>query len=187
MPNDTPAGDGLLRPSFAKATESYEVLGAPALHQRKHLRRLDNVFENYRAPLYFLTICVSNRRPILNNPVVSNIIVAAWKTSEELYGWRIGRYVLMPDHVHFFTAPVAEQAKDLSSFVGSWKNWTRKQIRENGLSPFAWQREFFDHLLRNSESSSEKWEYVRLNPVRAGLVSEAEAWPYQGEIHRLEW
>jgi putative transposase len=45
-----------------------------------------------------------------------------------------------------------------------------------------WQPGFFDHLLRSSESYSEKWEYVRLNPVRKGLVDRPEEWPYQGQI-----
>ena len=40
----------------------------------------------------------------------------------------------------------------------------------------------FDHVLRNDESYGEKWKYVRENPVRAGLVSRADAWPYQGEF-----
>ena len=37
-----------------------------------------------------------------------------------------------------------------------------------------WQPGFFDHLLRNDESYSQKWEYVRENPVRAGLVVRTE-------------
>lgn len=45
-----------------------------------------------------------------------------------------------------------------------------------------WQPGFFDHLLRGEESYREKWEYVRENPVRAGLVEHAEQWPFQGEI-----
>jgi hypothetical protein len=49
-----------------------------------------------------------------------------------------------------------------------------------------WQPGFFDHLLRGSESYHEKWRYVRENPVRAGLVSCAEDWPYQGEIVRID-
>jgi hypothetical protein len=44
----------------------------------------------------------------------------------------------------------------------------------------------FDHLIRHSESYSEKWEYVRQNPVRAGLVNDPDKWPWQGEITRLE-
>ena len=34
-------------------------------------------------------------------------------------------------------------------------------------------------MLRNDESYGEKWEYVRENPLRAGLVSRADDWPYQ--------
>ena len=33
----------------------------------------------------------------------------------------------------------------------------------------------------------EKWEYVRNNPVRAGLAARAEDWPFQGVIHELMW
>jgi hypothetical protein len=45
-----------------------------------------------------------------------------------------------------------------------------------------WQEGFFDHLLRTNESYSQKWNYVRENPVRDGLVKSAADWPYQGEI-----
>jgi len=45
-----------------------------------------------------------------------------------------------------------------------------------------WQPGFFDHVLRSDESYNEKWNYVKENPVRAGLVQIASEWPYQGEI-----
>jgi hypothetical protein len=45
-----------------------------------------------------------------------------------------------------------------------------------------WQPGSFDHVLRNDESYSQKWEYVRENPVRAGLVRKADEWPFEGEI-----
>ena len=51
-----------------------------------------------------------------------------------------------------------------------------------GKEKIAWQPGFFDHILRNDESYSEKWEYVRQNPARAGLVRSADEWSYQGEI-----
>jgi putative transposase len=49
-----------------------------------------------------------------------------------------------------------------------------------------WQRGFFDHILRNSESYSQKWDYVCENPVRAGLVRTADEWPFQGEARLIE-
>ncbi len=45
-----------------------------------------------------------------------------------------------------------------------------------------WQPGFFDHVLRNDECYSQKWDYVRENPVRAELVVRADEWPYQGEL-----
>jgi REP element-mobilizing transposase RayT len=96
----------------------------------------------------------------------------------------------MPDHVHFFCRPERD-AKTLSQFVGPWKSYTSRKINALGgprSTPAAttlWQREFFDHVLRSSESYSEKWNYVRDNPVRAGLVSSADDWPYAGEIETL--
>jgi hypothetical protein len=45
---------------------------------------------------------------------------------------------------------------------------------------------FLDHLVRHSESYSEKWKYVQKNPVRAGFVSDCEDWPWQGELVALE-
>lgn len=45
-----------------------------------------------------------------------------------------------------------------------------------------WQDGFHDHKLRTPEGEQRKWEYVCLNPVRAGLVKRPEDWPYGGEI-----
>ena len=51
----------------------------------------------------------------------------------------------------------------------------------------AWQAGFLDHLLRSGESYAEKWNYVRMNPVRAGLIEQSEDWPFAGEIEALRW
>ena len=45
-----------------------------------------------------------------------------------------------------------------------------------------WQDGFHDHKFRTPESETRKWEYVCLNPVRAGLVRRPEEWPFGGEI-----
>ncbi len=88
----------------------------------------------------------------------------------------------MPDHLHFMCAPNPD-AQPLSVFVGKWKEWTAKfATRRCGLKPPLWQEQFFDHLVRSSESNSEKVEYMKNNPVRAGLVARSEDWAFQGEM-----
>ena len=88
----------------------------------------------------------------------------------------------MPDHVHFFCSAEID-AKPLSAFMQAWKQWTSKRIATDlKVAEAIWQAEFFDHVLRSSESYSQKWDYVRDNPLRAGLVAAADAWRWQGEI-----
>ncbi len=152
--------------------------------QRRHLRRLPEVFESIGWPVFFLTLCVEGRVPCLANQTAADVLVRAWQQARPLYGWAVGRYVVMPEHIHVFVSPTAEPAATLSDFKGKWKSWTRREIRQ-AIPRFEWQDEFFDHLLRNNESYAQKWEYVRQNPVRAGLVERAEDWPWQGEIEPL--
>ena len=141
---------------------------------RRHLRRLPRIFETIAGPVYYLTCCVDDRRPVLACDAAAAVLVAAWETSPDVYGWAVGRYAVMPDHVHFFAAVCKEDAKGLSEFIASWKRWTRHGMRTQGGPAFTWQPEFFDHVLRSAESYGAKWEYVRMNPVRAGLVSDPD-------------
>lgn len=152
-----------------------------ASFEQRHLRRLDVVWR--RQPLYFITTCVRGRRPILNTPVVHGILRDEWASWRERHAWIVGRYVVMPDHVHFFTRPLIDAGDSLGQTIGRWKEWTAKRIlRETGGHAPFWQAEFFDHLLRSEESFAAKWDYVRENPVRAGLASRAEEWPYAGFV-----
>jgi REP element-mobilizing transposase RayT len=106
--------------------------------------------------------------------------VDEWRDAYERHGWAIGRYVVMPDHVHFFCSAELD-AKTLSTFMQAWKQWTSKRIaRELHFSGPVWQEEFFDHVMRSSESHSQKWDYVKENPVRAGLVAISDEWPWAG-------
>jgi len=154
----------------------------------KHLRRLGRIWID--APIYFVTTCTRHRKPVLARDDVAKVLIDEWRAAHDRHGWAVGRYVIMPDHVHFFCRPELD-AKRLSEFVGNWKSWTSRAIKALDLprsAPAAttlWQREFFDHVLRSSESYSEKWNYVRDNPVRAGLVSTAEEWKFAGELETL--
>jgi len=148
---------------------------------RPHLGRLVQV--RVSRPIFFITTCTEHRRPILAAPVAAKILCDEWRAAEARHGWHIGRFVIMPDHVHFFASPL-ENARTLDHFVGRWKQWTSKAIvAATGANPPLWQHRFFDHLLRSSESYAEKWAYVRQNPVRAGLAARTEDWPYAGRIH----
>ena len=146
-----------------------------------HLKRLAVVWPEH--PLYFVTVCLNERRNFLAAPATHLILREEFAGLRPRHGWSVGRYVVMPDHVHFFVAPSPATAKTLSEAVGRWKEWTAKRIvrLQDATAPL-WQPAFFDHVLRSDESRSEKWRYVRENPVRAGLVARCEDWPYAGSV-----
>ena len=156
----------------------------------KHLRRLDRIWPD--SPIYFITMCTKNRRAVLARDEISEILIVEWRAAHERHGWAVGRYVIMPDHVHFVCRPELG-ARKLSEFIGLWKSWTSRRMNALGGPRSAtaatttglWQREFFDHVLRSNESYSEKWNYVFDNPVRAGLITAAQEWKYAGEIETL--
>jgi putative transposase len=98
-----------------------------------------------------------------------------------------GRYVLMPDHIHFFVQGNSNfnlglWIRGLKRVVAAAVAGGRKQINSASSQHSIWQRGFFDHVIRNTESYVQKWDYVRENPVRAGLVNKNEKWRFQGEI-----
>jgi putative transposase len=97
--------------------------------------------------------------------------------------WTVGRYVLMPDHAHLFCAP-----HDVDFPLDAWvRFWKGQFTRRSARLEWRWQPHHWDTRLRRGENYSEKWEYVRQNPVRAGLVADADQWPYQGELSILPW
>ena len=138
----------------------------------ERLYRLDEIFQRY--PIYFVTACTYARRRILADPKIHSRLINFAKEGEHRGAW-VGDFILMPDHFHLFVA-VDETRTGLSTWIKSLKNTLSKTLRDSGIPSPHWQKGFFDHVLRSGESYSEKWEYVRHNPVRAGLVEDPDAW-----------
>jgi putative transposase len=78
----------------------------------------------------------------------------------------------MPDHLHMLVGIPGDANANLSNLVRDFKPITAKIARIH------WQRDFFDHRLRHDESEAEKFEYIRRNPLRAGLSRAEDEWPY---------
>jgi REP element-mobilizing transposase RayT len=142
--------------------------------------RLEQLSRCYDPPLYFITFNTHHRRNVLANAEVHERLMAFARIGETR-GIAVGRYVLMPDHIHLFVQG------NLDFVLTQWVRLLKRALsRAIPIDGPHWQKGFFDHVIRNSESYTGKWEYVRENPVRAGLVKHADAWPYQGELIRLE-
>jgi REP element-mobilizing transposase RayT len=141
--------------------------------------RLDRLFSSVR-PFYFITFNTYRRRRILTRPEIHQSFLTFCERAQD-YDVAVGRYVIMPDHIHLFVAfPPTEIT--LPRWVQMLRTILGKQLLRLRVPKPYWQEGFFDHVLRSAESYADKWDYVRLNPVRAGFSTEPDDWPYQGEI-----
>jgi putative transposase len=133
--------------------------------------------------MYFITCCTHRRQRLLANSTVHTSFVRFAQRAYNQHGISIGRYVIMPDHLHFFVTP--GENTDLAPWIGTLKRVVGQAVNLHGSAKPIWQRGFFDHVMRTAESYGQKWQYVSENPIRAGLVRPAEKWPYAGEIVAL--
>jgi len=122
--------------------------------------------------IYFVTMCVKDRRNVLANARVSEAIKT---TIDQLRRWRVLAGVIMPDHAHWIVSPIGDRELSVGDFSEGFKRVLRKTL---GSQQWEWQRGCFDRLLRSDENLHSKWIYVQDNPVQHGLVQRAQDWPY---------
>jgi hypothetical protein len=70
--------------------------------------RLPHVIPFARKPIYFFTACTAGRRSLLACKESFDCLQNIWRRSAETDGWIVGRFVLMPDHVHLFASPLPD-------------------------------------------------------------------------------
>jgi putative transposase len=121
--------------------------------------------------LFLITLCCAPRgENQLCTTKTANSIFESIRHHNEIQAWYAHLVLLMPDHLHALIAFPAD--RPMSTTI---RNWKRVLSRTDHIQ---WQRDFFDHRIRNDESWEEKAAHIRLNPVRAGLVNDASKWQY---------
>ncbi|HVU16216.1 MAG TPA: transposase [Candidatus Didemnitutus sp.] len=118
---------------------------------------------------FFLTICTVPRgKDQLCHQQVADIIFEAVQYRQNACRWYVHLLLLMPDHLHAVVSFPREE--HMVAVVANFKEITCKRANVR------WQRDFFDHRLRTTESFWEKVSYIRNNPVRKGFVANPHNW-----------
>ena len=121
--------------------------------------------------VYFVTVCAARRGVnALCVPDVADRLVESVRFRHRHAMWDVLVLTLMPDHLHLLARFDPEPG--MHRAITDWKRYTARTL---GID---WQRDFFDHRIRNEGDVRDKAEYVRQNPVRAGLATTAESWPH---------
>lgn len=140
-----------------------------------------NIQRHNQPVILFVTVCTRDRRNILACDRAHAALRDAWARAGQ---YRVGSYVVMPDHVHLFCSPATCETENVQKWVAYWKRLVSTALKDQ--SP-VWQRHCWDTQLRDVHHYGEKWEYVVGNPVRKQIAAQAEDWPYQGCLNELRW
>jgi putative transposase len=138
------------------------------------------LFVDGQPTIIFDTVCTKDRKPWLATEQVHQLLREIWQGAT---AWLVGRYVIMPDHIHFFAA-ATESEIPYENWVKYWKSQFSKRHKN---PEHRWLTDHWDVRIRSEAKYEEKWDYAWQNPVRAGLVTKPEDWHFQGVIHELPW
>ena len=118
---------------------------------------------------FFITInCVPPGKNQLGRADTGDAVLATMSFNHERFVWHCRLCLLMSDHLHATMAFPREPG--MATIV---KNWKKFVAGEHGI---AWQRDFFDHRLRDHHELEEKTSYILMNPVRKALCQQPEDW-----------
>ncbi len=179
-------------------------------HDRRSLRLRHHDYA--RPGAYLVTICARDRRCVFGEVMdgairlnVSGRIVAdSWEWLSRQYPYVITDIsVIMPNHLHGIimitedcrggsrTAPTRKQ-KPLGRLIGAFKTISTKHINQIRNTPGTriWQRNYYEHVIRNEEELDKIREYILGDPAqwafdRENLLAEKRQSEQENEIDNI--
>jgi len=165
------------------------------LRRRKNSLRLTG-WDYSQPAYYFITICVNDKSNVLGTIInhkihlssIGHIIKKCWKELPDHYaGCALDAFIIMPDHVHgiiiikeraenssiynsvqagFKPAPTGSHS--LSEITRGFKTFSARQINRFQRTPKIpfWQRNYYDHIIRDNASLERIRWYIQANPER---------------------
>ncbi|SIQ84428.1 REP-associated tyrosine transposase [Pontibacter lucknowensis] len=151
--------------------------------------------------LYFVTMSVVGWLDVFTRNEYKDIVIDNLRYCQQKEGLEVFAYVIMTNHLHLI---VRRRDKELTELLGRFKSFTAKKIIaaiENNVQEsrrewllylfrhFAkvnkqyvgnhfWQYSSHPTLLDTPKIMEQKEEYIHMNPVRAGIVNEPQAYVY---------
>jgi REP element-mobilizing transposase RayT len=150
----------------------------PGIHRRRSVRlaRYD-----YAQPgAYFVTICANNRELSLQADQVKEAVRSVWLGLPARFPRVVlDEFVIMPNHLHgiIILAPTAaskgaaSSAPTLGQIIRAFKSLAAieaNRILCSSERPF-WQRNYYEHIIRNEDELNIIQQYIRDNPLKWDL------------------
>ena len=156
----------------------------PEIHHRRSIRLKD--YDYTKEGMYFVTICVHKKSEIEFGKIVDAKMNLNEFGKMVEYTWfdlvnhiqfvELDAFVIMPDHIHGIIIitdtvdkPVARHPiRHGLGEIRQLKTFSAKRINKerNTTGNPVWQRNYYEHIIRNEESYSRISEYIKNNPAK---------------------
>ena len=134
--------------------------------------------------IYHTSTSTKNRAEIFSDADTAGQVI------EEIYRLRENRhlyllaFVIMPEHLHLLCQPLDKNISLIMRHIK--RNSSMNLKRYHGLPTPIWTKRFFDEIIETPESVLTVIEYIHYNPVKAGLVTEPEDYPFSSANPKYE-
>lgn len=144
---------------------------------------------------YFFTLVTYRRRPLFNDARARGALRRALVDVRHRWPFDMFAAVLLPDHLHCIcTLPDGDDefplrwanVKRLTSqryIAAGGQEWPVNDARHRRHERGIWQPRYWEHQIRDERELFATRDYIHLNPVKHGHVSEPTLWPWSS-VHR---
>ncbi|MCL4524213.1 MAG: transposase [Acidobacteria bacterium] len=146
--------------------------------ERKNIRLHE---ENYRGQnWFFVTLCCEERKAVFHAAERAEWVIERLREIASNCAFAVDAYCVMPEHIHLLVRGTTE-ISDLLDFMKRFKQVTAYEYKHS-TGQRLWQKKFYDHILRPKENAESVAWYIWLNPVRKGMVTQHEEYPWSGSF-----
>lgn len=146
------------------------------LIREKHHRLPVEAYDGYVAVAF--TANVRHRKNLFKDGTVCNVFQELLLKESRDHRCLVYVYLFMPDHLHCIIAGDSEES-NVKMCMDMFKQQSGFWLYKN-KPDFHWQKDYYDHIIRNEADMNNQVMYILNNPVRAGLVMSWKRYPYKG-------
>jgi putative transposase len=134
---------------------------------------------------YFITASNFEKQSLLQSCRMANLFLEVLFHYQKKIKYNLHEFVIMPDHFHLLITPIPPVIleKAVQFIKGAFSYRAKKELAFKGE---IWQTSFYDRRVRDADEYARFRHYIYMNPVRRGLVTLPEEFPFSSARLRLD-
>jgi putative transposase len=137
--------------------------------------------------IYFIVAVTKKRRKVFNGAANADLLYETLREVQRLKPFKLWTHSFIPDHINLLIQPTGE-ANISRIMLSIQRTFTLDYKDTHGItdSLSLWQRGFWDHIIRDEEDFQRHFDYTHYQPVKHGLVTRPEDYPYSSYRYWLD-